>query len=156
MRRRSNVIRINRIASEVGEFTQNMYSNTQSLVKDVSKEISSINWEGMYKSAHKSIRLQVKKGNKTFARTLRKARRTNAFKVASKRVPRYFTLFNKWSSVQLRKLQNFTSGAYQSSRRWMMKNSPQVKSFVKEYYPKVGTLVLSQIPAYRIAFSKAF
>ena len=156
MRRRSKVIRINRIASEVGEFTQNMYNNTQGLVKDVSKEISSINWEGMYKSAHKSIRLKVKKGNKTFARTLRKARRTNAFKVVSKRVPRYFTLFNAWSSIQFRKLQNFTAGAYHSSRRWMVKNTPQVKRFVKEYYPKVGNMVLNQIPAYRIVFTKSF
>lgn len=154
MRRKTIGVRLNKITMGAGEITQRAYSNTQDFVKGVSKEISGINWSRMYKRAQKNLRVSAKKGNKMYVRTIKKARKTGMYKVVSKQVPRYFTQFGLWSSVQLRKLKNFTSSRYNRSRRWIVKKSPRVKSLVKQYYPKVENFVLKQIPSYRLVFSK--
>ncbi|MBX9850794.1 MAG: hypothetical protein K2X86_03455 [Cytophagaceae bacterium] len=166
----------NRIASEAEDILQSIYKNTDGLAKDISKEVSKIDLDSIYKAAQKNIQSAAKDGSRVCRKSLRRFKKSDLYKGLNREVPKLLTLIAGWSTLQLRKAENISTQLYGQTRKWVVKqypkvenwvsdatsdirewvsdNYPKMRSFAKENYPKIENFILNQVPLYRMVFAK--
>jgi hypothetical protein len=136
----------NKLTSETGKLARKLFKDTRVFVKDISKDVSKVDWEGMYKDAQKSLRQATKKRNKTFRMALRKFKRTDFYKVVTKEAPKYLLEFKKWSTKQISKIQSIATGAFVQSKEWVEDSSSEVQEWISDQYPKVRKFIIKNYP----------
>lgn len=167
-----------KIAAGVGEISQDLAKGSNKLVKNVSAEMSRIDFGGIYKGAEKSFKIKVKTGNKVFKKSVRNFKRSAFMKVLKSDFPKYMTQIAATSAIATIKFHKATERKYVQSRKWAMKRypkmqkwvgnasynvqswlgqqGPNVKRFVVKNYPKVEKAVVNQLPIFRAMVLRGF